>query len=488
MKFSDYLRMAFHNIWRQKLRSILTIFAIVIGATSVTIMLTIVFSAKGFITSQFESNGTFQQIQVSPEVGISWGSGTGSNCNGGGSSDCIKLTDPLIHQIGTLSHMTGIARETQVNNFDGLFYKGTKLRLNQVVAYDANGILKSTILAGRDINPNDGDGVLTITSDYADALGFKRHYQDLIGKTVTLHSGSYYSGVGSNPLVQYQYMQQNCSNMNPGQNCSPPPTEIDGTIVGIASTGGPAGGGSNYTVRVPLSWARGMEENQTYTVTQASQQAASYDCAHHPRPNCAPQQPAPTLITTDELAQNGYSALVVKVDQASNAALVAKNIRNQFKLGAADAETAIKQQLAVFNILGIILGGIGGIALVVAAVGVVNTMIMSILERTREIGVMRAVGARRSTVSRLFTFEASLLGLFGGIVGIGLGYILTLIGNPLINRQLKGNGISSSNILSLPPWLILAVIIGTTIIGMLAGLYPARRAAKLDPVEALHYE
>ena len=142
----------------------------------------------------------------------------------------------------------------------------------------------------------------------------------------------------------------------------------------------------------------------------------------------------------------------------------------------------------MFNIIGAVLGGIGAIALVVAAVGVINTMVMSILERTREIGVMRAVGARRSAISRLFTFEASLLGLVGGVLGIVITYGLTLIGNPIINKQLKGNGIASSNILFMPLWLIIGVLVGTAVIGMLAGLYPARRAAKLDPVEALHYE
>jgi putative ABC transport system permease protein len=135
-----------------------------------------------------------------------------------------------------------------------------------------------------------------------------------------------------------------------------------------------------------------------------------------------------------------------------------------------------------------VLGGIGGIALVVAAVGVVNTMVMSILERTREIGVMRAVGARRSTVSRLFTFEAGLLGFFGGIIGLVIGYAAVLVANPLVNKQLQGNNIQSSNIIGLPLWLILGVVGLTTVIGILAGLYPARRAAKLDPVEALHYE
>jgi ABC-type antimicrobial peptide transport system permease subunit len=220
-----------------------------------------------------------------------------------------------------------------------------------------------------------------------------------------------------------------------------------------------------------------MEENQNY---QPVQQLCSYN---------RPCSTTPAKLTvTDMLAENGYDALIVKVDKASNAAAVAKSLHAQYKVGAADAETAIQQQLGVFNIVGAILGGIGGIALVVAAVGVVNTMVMSILERTREIGVMRAVGARRSTVSKLFTFEASLLGFMGGVVGLAVGYGLILIANPIINKQLKSNGIASSNIITLPVWLILGVIVLTTIIGMLAGLYPARRAASLDPVEALHYE
>ncbi|HEY4160498.1 MAG TPA: ABC transporter permease [Candidatus Saccharimonadales bacterium] len=479
MKFTDYLRMAFRNISRQKLRSSLTIFAVVIGATSVTIMLAIVFSAKGFITDQFEQNGTFQQVAVSPQTDISWGSGSQGNCQGQAVS-CIKLVQPLVDQIAKLPHVIGVVRQTHVGNFNGLFYSDKKLRLNQVIAYDTNSIITNRMLAGRDIQAGDGNGVLTITSDYANVLGFKDNYQALIGKTVTLNAQGWYSGVGSDPAAEQKAQQAYFSAHpnDPGQNYIPPAIQISGKIVGVAdSNGGPAGDGNSYTVRVPLTWARGMEEVQSY---MPAQQQCSFNTPCHTTPA--------KLTVTDELATNGYDSLVVKVDQATNAAGVAKNIRTQFKVGAADAETAIKQQLGVFNILGAILGGIGGIALVVAAVGVVNTMIMSILERTREIGVMRAVGARRATVSRLFTLEASLLGFLGGVVGLGLGYALILIANPIINNQLKSNGIASSNIITLPLWLILGVILLTTVIGMLAGLYPARRAAKLDPVEALHYE
>src|SRR6185369_4169182 len=146
MRFGDYIRLAFRNIRRQKLRSALTIFAVVIGATSITIMLAAVFSLKGFMTNQFEANGTFQQVLVSPQTDITWGDYSGNQCQ-----DCTKLTDDLATKIGTMQHVTGVARVTQVGQFQALSLtdqKGTqKLRTQQMSAYDTNGVIKNTILA-----------------------------------------------------------------------------------------------------------------------------------------------------------------------------------------------------------------------------------------------------------------------------------------------------------------------------------------------------
>jgi ABC-type antimicrobial peptide transport system permease subunit len=116
-----------------------------------------------------------------------------------------------------------------------------------------------------------------------------------------------------------------------------------------------------------------------------------------------------------------------------------------------------------------------------------NTMVMSVLERTREIGVMRAVGARAVTNRRLFTFEAAMLGFFGGLIGVAIGYGFVLAAKPVIRNAVKSGDISGTNF-SVPLWLIALVIGGTTLIGLLSGLLPSRRAAKLDPVEALRYE
>jgi putative ABC transport system permease protein len=477
MRFADYITLALRNIMRQKLRSALTIFAVVIGATSVAIMLALVFGAKSFFLTQLNATGMLQQVAVSPHTDITdfnSASYNGTyNC-----ADCVKLSDNLATKISKLNHVTGVARVIHNNPFEAISLDGQKLTVQSMTAYDANGIVVSNVLAGRDLSPSDKSGVVTITSDYADKFGYKNNYQGIIGKTVSLQSQNWYSGVGAHVLSPSEQGSQQY-----GPNNSPPPTVLTAKIVGVTDTNN-----QSATIRVPLEWMRGMIEQRSYQTTpadQAADKAAQEKCQRTPGP-CNPTQHM-SLVTTDMVAKNGYDSFTVKVDDVANAASVTSAIK-KFGVGAADAETFIKAQLSIFNIVGLVLGGIGGIALAVAAIGVVNTMIMAILERTREIGVMRAVGAKRSAVSALFTFEAALLGFWGGVFGIAVGYGLTRVANVFINKQLASNGLKAHNIIGLPWWLILTVIGTTTLIGILAGLYPARRAAKLDPVEALHYE
>ncbi len=476
MKFSDYIRLAFRNIRRQKLRSGLTVFAVVIGAMSVTIMLALVTGAKGFFLSQVESSGLLEQVAVSAKSDISNFDDANHGGGGGDCATCVKLTDTIVDKVKAIPHVVGVTRVVQDGSLEAISYGGKKLSTQQITAYDANGIINNNVLAGRDIADSDKDGVITITSDYADKFGFKNNYNGIVGKEVQLETRSYYTGVGADVQPPPQ-CNGPCDNNN--QN-SQKPTILTAEIVGVVDTGD-----RSATIRIPLEWMRGMQQNRMYQFTAADQKAQQNACKNVPGPCNSGQHM--TLLVTDMLAQNGYASLIAKVDNSKNAAAAATEIK-KLGVGAADAEASIQQQLTVFNIMGLVLGGIGGIALAVAAVGVVNTMIMAILERTREIGVMRAVGAKRSTVRTLFTFEASMLGFIGGVLGVLAGYGLTRIANVFVNKQLASQSVKAHNIIGLPLWLVLAVVGIGTLIGMLAGLYPAARAAKLDPVEALRYE
>jgi len=482
MRFIDYITLALRNITRQKLRTVLTIFAIMIGATSVTIMLALVTGAKNFFYRQFQATGQLQQVMVTPQTDLDYEQAQNNgnnNCN-----DCTKLTDTLAGRIRALPHVQSVARTANVYVFDSMAYGTQKLRVEGTQAYEPNGVIQHELVAGRDFTPKDGAGALIITQDYASKMGYKGNYQALIGKSVTLSTQGWFTGEGAtlpDPLIQFQKCQNGgCDSQD--NNTVPPPTQLQAHIVGIVTN-------ENTTLYFPLAWAHGLLENRHYDMTKADQQAYNQANDAWNRGGRHGPQPTPhfTLITDNQLDANGYPGLVVKVDAATNTDAVAARIRG-LHVGAVTAQSYIKDQLAVFRIVSFILGGIGGIALFVAAIGVINTMIMSILERTREIGVMRAVGARRSTVSWLFTIEAALLGFLGGIGGVAAGYGLTRLANIFINKQFVKNSVKASNIIGLPLWLVVAVIVVTTIIGLLAGLYPARRAARLDPVEALRYE
>lgn len=141
-----------------------------------------------------------------------------------------------------------------------------------------------------------------------------------------------------------------------------------------------------------------------------------------------------------------------------------------------------------FIILDTALGTIGIIALFVAALGIINTMVMSILERTREIGIMKAIGGSENEIKGIFFFEAGAIGLIGGLFGLILGWIVTRIADVIANYIVTQQGGPAVDYFYMPIWLLLGAIGFSIFVSLLAGLYPAMRAARVDPVEALRHD
>jgi putative ABC transport system permease protein len=182
-----------------------------------------------------------------------------------------------------------------------------------------------------------------------------------------------------------------------------------------------------------------------------------------------------------------YSSLGVKVTSASKVQAVQDAIRkmgfNTFSI--LDATKSLRRFFAVLDIF---LGIFGSLALVIASLGIVNTLLMAILERRREIGIMKAIGARDRDVKIIFFAEAAVMGLAGGLLGVTLGWLLGRAINLGTNVYLKQLAMPPENLWSSPWWLMAGAVVFAIAVSILSGLFPAARAAKLEPVEALRYE
>lgn len=144
-----------------------------------------------------------------------------------------------------------------------------------------------------------------------------------------------------------------------------------------------------------------------------------------------------------------------------------------------------------------VLGGIGAVSLFVAAIGITNTMMMSIYERTKEIGVMKVLGCDLRNIRTLFLMEAGFIGFIGGVIGLMLSFIISFVinkisasgGQDMMNVGIVGVGsANSSGISYIPLWLVLLSLIFAILVGMVAGFFPARRAMKLSPLAAIRNE
>jgi putative ABC transport system permease protein len=182
-----------------------------------------------------------------------------------------------------------------------------------------------------------------------------------------------------------------------------------------------------------------------------------------------------------------YSTVSVRVKDPARIQVVEDAVKkmgfNTFSM--LDATRSLRRFFAVLDIF---LGIFGSLALAVASIGIINTLVMAILERRREIGIMKAIGASDVDVQKLFFAEAGVMGLLGGALGVALGWMIGRLINLGTNVYLRSQALTPEQIWFVPWWLVGFAIVFAIVVSLLSGLYPAARAARLDPVQALRYE
>ena len=233
-------------------------------------------------------------------------------------------------------------------------------------------------------------------------------------------------------------------------------------IVGIVereSAPGMMGGGAVSPLMIPLAKAKAIDAVQ---VTSAQ-----------------------SLLRSTE--PKAYQSITVKVAGSQHTQDVEDKIK-AMGYSAFSMNDLLQGAKRAFILLDIFLSLFGSIALTVSSLMIVNTMVMSILERTREIGIMKAIGGSDGDIRRIFLIEASAIGVLGGIAGVVLGWVVGRVINFGVNIYIVNQGGKAGNLFSLPLWLVGSAIGFSILVSLIAGSYPARRAARLDPIQALRHD
>jgi len=459
MKLFDIFFMGLRNLWRRKMRTSLTILGVVIGTASIVVMVSLGIGMDESFKQQLERMGSLNIITVDPNYIVDQGNGMVN------SGERPVLDDKAIATISSIPDVEAVMP---------IMETWLKLVSNKYVAPAAIVGTDIEMLEKFDFKTSQGR-LPTKTDINAVVVGSDIPRQFYNPKAM----GYYGYGYSEEPLVDVMndkleltfdmsYGEKRPSGMEGGgQENQKPPKLYKINCVGILEES--QGDDRNYKVYMDINMYQKLIQDNNKN--QRSSNSRDYYMG-------TPNQ------------QEGYQQAKVKVTDINKVDKVQEQI-NKLGFGTyslADIRRSMQEQSRTIQM---ILGGIGAVSLFVASIGITNTMIMSIYERTREIGIMKVLGCRLKDIRRTFLVEAAVIGLLGGALGIGLSYGVSFILNHFAGGMSGGMFIpvyDQSKISVIPAWLALSSIVFASCIGLISGLYPAQRAMKLSALEAIRTE
>jgi ABC-type antimicrobial peptide transport system permease subunit len=496
MNFFDILQLAFRNLRQAKLRALLTTMGVVVGVAVIVTMVSFGLGLQQNLLARFGALDLFNEITVFGRSLTNLAT-AGFDRQTGRTSEGGERRGPRLKPDKTPTRILDDAAITEIAKIPGVAYVQPTISL--YVYTRANGHVRfepaagasvpngssrfKTFLAGGMISSPDADEAV-VTDSFTEDFGFEKP-EDAVGQTIEFLAPPANANEKSNsePSQAQEEGPANFFGIPLDEQDSPEASQTDLVarkfrIVGVLDLHlkeGPGQGGMvgllpGAAIYVPVRAARQWSLEHRGPMSQVALALARQSGS------------------LNETEAEGYDAAVIRVSDPVALTDVRKRLTD-LGFGSFSIVDQIEQVKTVFLIIDSALGLLGGISLLVASFGIANTMIMSILERTREIGIMKAIGAEDREIKLIFFFEAAVIGACGGLIGVLAGWGMTALANRLAYRFiLKPQGASFIDFFSLPPWLSASAIAFALIVSILAALYPAARAARIDPVRALRHD
>jgi ABC-type lipoprotein release transport system permease subunit len=480
MSFFDILHLALRNLRQAKLRAILTTMGVIVGVAVIVTMMSFGLGLQRNMLDRFKALDFFNEVQVFGQ-GLSNLAGLDRSSRG---PEGERRNDRRSER--TPTRILDDAGIKEIAAIPGVAYVEPSVSFNVFVR--SNGKLRSSFVGGANIpnaatrfqhfaagkmisSPAAGEAV--VSERFIRDFGYDKP-ADAIGKTLELLA----------PPSEDKKEEADTPNFfgipldDPGLDESNPDVEIRtfriagvlGEIKEGVGQGGLRGLFPGAQIYIPLQMAHEWSIQHRSPMGQVALALARRGG------------------NLGEGQNEGYEAAVVRVSDPKHLTEVRQKI-TELGFGSFSIVDEIDQIRTVFLIIDSVLGLLGGISLLVASFGIANTMIMSILERTREIGIMKAIGAEDREIKLIFFVEAAVIGVVGGVVGVLIAWGIDGLANRLAYRFiLKPQGASFIDFFSLPIYLSVGAILFALGVSILAALYPASRAARIDPVRALRHD
>ena len=446
MRLSDLFRLAFSNLRRRKTRTLLTVLGVVIGTASIVVMISLGLGMSESMVREYQQYGSLTKITIYAN-------------NYGNSGNQPELTDEAVNSLGKLAHVKGVSPvlSVYVNARCGAYT--ASFSINGLSQY---GLSQLELASGSLPQPNQK----TLSLVYGNMI-----------RANFYKSGDYTKPGEVDPMkdvIFFTFPEGSSASSSSSSSDSSAQKKPAKKYI-LEASGELAGGTESYSEGAYSCYAD-IDTLKTFL-------KKIYKKNLVPEPH--------TSKNGKPLRYYVYDEAYVYVDEMDNVSGVQKQITDLGYTCYSNME-GLETAQNTMRMVQLVLGGIGAVSLLVAAIGIMNTMMMSIYERTREIGVMKVLGCDMGDIRNMFLAESAMIGFFGGAAGL----IFSLAVSQLVNFFSRNGSVmliffgmaGGGSISVIPPWLAGFAIVFAVLVGMLSGYFPSVRAMKLSPLAAIRNE